>query len=67
MPKARYQVVDEQLEDQQMPSQVFAQSDDVVELLNELPALKATYSIDSLIVIDTWIREDGRTKAPEGE
>jgi hypothetical protein len=33
MPKARYQVVDEQLEDQQMPSQVFAESDDVVELL----------------------------------
>jgi hypothetical protein len=65
MPKARYQVVDEQLEDQQMPSQVFAQSDDVVELLNELPALKATYSIDSLIVIDTWIQADGRTKAPK--
>jgi hypothetical protein len=56
-----------QLEDQDMPSQVFAESDDVVELLNELAALKATYSIDSLIVIDTWIQADGRTKAPEGE
>lgn len=42
MPGARYQVVDEQLEDQRMQSQVFAQSDDVEELLNELPALKAS-------------------------
>ena len=67
MPSARYQVVDEELEDQRMPSHVFAQSDDVVELLNELPALKVTYSIDSLIVIDTWIQADGRTKAPKNE
>jgi hypothetical protein len=59
MPKARYQVVDEQLEDKQMPSPVFAESDDAEELLKELPALRAQHALDTLIVIDTWLTPDG--------
>jgi hypothetical protein len=44
MPKARYQVVDEQLEDQQMPSQVFAQSA-MAPVWSALPTLQATSNV----------------------
>jgi hypothetical protein len=67
MPCARYQVVDERLEDKQLPGQIFAQSNDVEELLNELPALRAKYSNGSLIVVDTRLGADGRSKARKGK
>ena len=66
MPTARYAVVDERLEDKQLPGKVFAQSDEVEDLLKKLAKLRADHENAWLIVIDTWLEFSGRRKTRRG-
>jgi hypothetical protein len=62
MPTARYAVVDERLENKQLPGKVFAQSDEAEDLLKNLSKLRADHENVWLIVIDTWLEFSGRRK-----
>lgn len=53
MPTARYAVVDQRLENKQLPGKVFTQSDEVEDLLKRLTKLRADHENSRLIVIDT--------------
>jgi len=61
-PVARYAVVDGRLENQQLPSRVFADSNEVEALLRQLPRLRVVHANERLIVIDTWLDYSGRRR-----